>query len=90
MTNNKNKKTIPPKKPKFNPYWIYAGLFLFFIGLNFFGSDALSGENKTSPAQFFQYLKDGDVEKVDIVNRREAKVYLTKEAEDVRLDIFKR
>ncbi len=82
MTNNKNKKTIPPKKPKFNPYWIYAGLFLFFIGLNFFGSDALSGENKTSPAQFFQYLKDGDVEKVDIVNRREAKVYLTKEAEE--------
>ncbi|WP_417557841.1 ATP-dependent zinc metalloprotease FtsH [Mesoflavibacter zeaxanthinifaciens] len=82
MANNKNKKTIPPKKPKFNPYWIYAGLFLFFIGLNFFGSDALSGENKTSPAQFFQYLKDGDVEKVDIVNRREAKVYLTKEAEE--------
>jgi len=82
MANNKDKKSIPPKKPKFNPYWIYAGLFLFFIGLQFFGSDSLSGENKTSPAQFFQYLKDGDVEKVDIVNRREAKVYLTKEAEE--------
>ncbi|MDA0177244.1 Cell division protein FtsH [Mesoflavibacter sp. HG96] len=83
MANNNNKKAIPPKKPKFNPYWIYAGLFVFFIGLQFFGSDSLNSANKTSPAQFFEYLKNGDVKKVDIIkNTRVAKVYLTKEAQE--------
>ena len=36
----------------------------------------------TTPAQFLQYLEDGDVSKVEIVNKYEAKVYLTKEAQE--------
>ncbi|MGB6269033.1 MAG: ATP-dependent zinc metalloprotease FtsH [Olleya sp.] len=77
---DKNKNTVP-KKPKFNPYWIYGGIIIFFIAIQIFGSSSGSA-NKTSPSQFFEYLRDGDVEKVDIVNRREAKIYLTKEAQD--------
>ncbi|AXO80175.1 ATP-dependent zinc metalloprotease FtsH [Olleya aquimaris] len=76
---DKNKK-IAPKKPKFNPYWIYGGIIIFFIALQVFGSSSSSAE-KTSPSQFFDYLRNGDVEKVDIVNETTAKVYLTKEAE---------
>ncbi len=76
---DKNKKTAP-KKPKFNPYWLYGGIIIFFIALQIFGSSA-GTENKTSPSQFFEYLRDGDVEKVDIVNETTAKVYLRKDAQ---------
>lgn len=76
---DKNKKAAP-KKPKFSPYWIYGGIIIFFIALQIFGSSA-STENKTSPSQFFEFLKEGDVEKVDIVNETTAKIYLRKEAE---------
>ena len=34
---NKNKKP-EIKKPKFSAYWIYAAIFLVFIGIQFFGS----------------------------------------------------
>ncbi|WP_272023849.1 ATP-dependent zinc metalloprotease FtsH [Olleya namhaensis] len=76
---DKNKK-VAPKKPKFNPYWIYGGIIIFFIALQIFGSSA-DTTSKTSPAQFFEYLRSGDVEKVDIINETTAKVYLRKEAE---------
>ena len=76
---DKNKKAAP-KKPKFSPYWIYGGIIIFFIALQIFGSSA-GTENKTSPSQFFEFLKEGDIEKVEIVNNTIAKVYLTKEAE---------
>ena len=33
-------------------------------------------------SKFIEYLGDGDIEKIEIVNRREAKVYLTKEANE--------
>ncbi|WP_397363494.1 ATP-dependent zinc metalloprotease FtsH [Olleya sp. R77988] len=76
---DKNKNTVP-KKPKFNPYWIYGGIVVFFIAIQVFNSGS-SNASKTSPSQFFEYLRDGDVEKVDIINETTAKVYLTKEGE---------
>ena len=78
-----NNKNTAPKKPKFSPYWIYGGFIIFFIALQFFGSSSISDANKTTPSTFFNYLEEGDVEKVDIIkNTRTAKVYLTKTAED--------
>ncbi|SDB66915.1 cell division protease FtsH [Flavobacteriaceae bacterium MAR_2010_188] len=69
------------KKPKINPYWIYGIIILVFIVIQIF-SGGLSGQapTTTSPAQFLEYLEDGEVSRVDIVNQREAKVYLTDEA----------
>ena len=37
-------------------------------------------ELSTTPSQFFKYLRNGDVKKVEIVNKREALVYLTTKA----------
>ena len=34
----------------------------------------------TTPSQFFKFLRNGDVKKVEIVNKREALVYLTTKA----------
>ena len=69
------------KKPKFSPYWVYGVIIVIFLAINVFsGGMSSSTGSATTPAQFFEYLKNGDVEKVEIVNRREAKVYLTNEA----------
>jgi cell division protease FtsH len=47
-----------------------------------FSSGSYQEGNLTTPSDFFKYLEDGDVERVDIVkNTRVAKVYLNKDAE---------
>lgn len=81
MSNDK-KSTTPkiPKSPKFNVYWIYGLVIVFFIGINFLGNSSLVDSRKISPSQFFDYMSGGDIERVDIINRREAKVYLTTKA----------
>ena len=76
-----NKKNIKEKKPKFSPYWVYGIIITIFIGLQIFNGSSFENGGITTPSQFFDFLEAGDVEKVEIVNRREAKVYLTDEAE---------
>ena len=76
----KNNKKPDLKKPKFNSYWIYAAIVVVFIGLNLFGGGSWSQPNKTTQGAFETFLRDGDVEKVEIINRKVAKVYLTAEA----------
>jgi cell division protease FtsH len=71
------------KKPKVNPYWIYGVIIAVFISIQLFsGGFGGSTGTQTTPAQFLDYLSKGDVEKVEIVNKREARVYLTKEAQE--------
>mgnify|MGYP001586714723 FL=1 len=76
----KDNKKPDLKKPKFNSYWIYAAIVVVFIGLNLFGGGSWSQPNKTTQGAFETFLRDGDVEKVEIINRKVAKVYLTSEA----------
>jgi len=73
---NKNK----PTKPKFSPYWVYGIILAVFLGIQLFSGGSMETIKSTTPAQFMQYLEDGDVAKIEIVNKYEAKVYLTKEA----------
>ncbi|NBT87007.1 MAG: ATP-dependent metallopeptidase FtsH/Yme1/Tma family protein [Flavobacteriaceae bacterium] len=68
------------KRPKINSYWIYIAIFVMFMGLNIFGGGNLSDPINTSQVEFQSYLKNGDVEKVEIINRKLARVYLTEEA----------
>ena len=75
---NKNKSA----KPKFSPYWVYGIILAVFLGIQLFSGGAMETIKSTTPAQFLQYLEDGDVAKIEIVNKYEAKVYLTKEALD--------
>ncbi|NIK93160.1 ATP-dependent zinc metalloprotease FtsH [Mangrovimonas sp. CR14] len=76
-----NKNNPKNKKPKFSPYWIYGILIAMFIGLQLFSGGGLQDASKTTPSQFIQFLRDGDVSKVVIVNEKYARVYLTPEAE---------
>ncbi|MGI0105676.1 ATP-dependent zinc metalloprotease FtsH [Salinimicrobium sp. WS361] len=74
-------KNKEPKKPKFSAYWIYAAIILVFLGINFFSDSGFNEPAKTNPAEFLNYLEQGDVKKVVIVNRNQAKVFLTEEAQ---------
>jgi cell division protease FtsH len=76
---NKNKKS-ESKRPKPSYYWIYAAIILLFIGIQIFGGGSWSQPAKTNQAKFEEFLKNGDVEKVDVINKKIAKVYLTPEA----------
>lgn len=84
-----DKKNINENKPKFSPYWIYGILIALFLGFQLFSNNSYQDASDTTPSQFFKYLEDGDVAKVDIIkNTRVAKVYLTEEAE--KKDIHKK
>lgn len=78
---NKNKKS-ESKRPKPTYYWIYAAIILLFFGIQIFGGGSWSQPEKTNQAKFEEFLKNGDVEKVDIINKKIAKVYLTDAAKD--------
>jgi cell division protease FtsH len=78
---NKNKKS-DSKRPKPNYYWIYAAIILLFFGIQIFGGGSWSQPEKTNQLKFEEFLKNGDVEKVDIINKKIAKVYLTDAAKE--------
>ncbi|OUR99460.1 peptidase M41 [Flavobacteriales bacterium 33_180_T64] len=69
------------KKPKFSPYWIYGFVIVAFLAIQLFSSGfGGSSSKKINPSDFFGFMEQGDVEKIEIVNGREARVYLTKDA----------
>ena len=77
MTNKKNNK----KAPKINQYWFYGGIIFLFILLQVFSGGIASNDAiQTTPSKFFEYVSMGDVERIEIINKREVKVYLTEEA----------
>jgi ATP-dependent metalloprotease FtsH len=85
MADKENKKnSVPPNvnpqkknKPRFSFYWIYAILALIFIGINYF--------NYTSPvkeitwAKLESMLENQDIEKIVIINKEKAEIYIKKE-----------
>ena len=70
---------IPPKgkRPKFNFYWIYAILAIGFIAIQYF--------NYSNPVEEITWTKleeiltKQDVEKIVIVNKEKAEIYIKKE-----------
>ena len=78
---NQGKPNQPRKLPKgnfkFNIIWIYAAIALFFFGLQLFNFDSTK---QTSWQEFNRdMLQQKKVEKIVIVNKEVAKVYIKKE-----------
>ncbi|MEL6863698.1 MAG: ATP-dependent zinc metalloprotease FtsH [Bacteroidota bacterium] len=71
MENNKDNKN----NTRFNSYWIYGLLALFLLALNFYSLSTASQE-EINFSQFEEMVRNGDVEKVDVINREIAHVYL--------------
>ncbi|MDC0249570.1 ATP-dependent zinc metalloprotease FtsH [Flavobacteriales bacterium] len=80
---NKKQSGLPPKGFKnfkgfkFKIYWIYAIIFIFFIGLQLVGTEV------TKPTNWQEFnlnmLQNGKVDKVIIVNKEKAYIYIKKE-----------
>ncbi|MFP4619759.1 MAG: ATP-dependent zinc metalloprotease FtsH [Bacteroidales bacterium] len=75
QNNNNNKKPYP----KFNIYWVYALIAIFFISLNFMN---LGGSPKETSWQEFNrnILQNQDVERIVVINKEKAEIYLKDEA----------
>jgi cell division protease FtsH len=73
----KNPTNLNPKKFKFKIYWIYAVIFVFFLGLQFINTDV------TKPTNFKDFnnkmLQQGKVEKITIINKEKVFIYIKKE-----------
>ncbi len=90
MAEDKKNKKNDIKKPKFSSYWIYIAIILLFFGIQFFGGSNWSQPAKTTQAQFEEFLKSGDVEKVKVVNKKVAEVYLNPDAKQKEIHAKKR
>ena len=72
----KNKKE-EPKKIKFNFYWIYAIIAVLFFGVQILNINTIS---ETSWQEFNRkMLQNKEVEKIVVVNRDIAQIYIKKE-----------
>ena len=68
-------------KPKFNVYWIYAIIAITFLGMQFFNFG--SNPKETNWQQFErEMLQSHDVQKIVVVNRERAEIYIKKDRLD--------
>jgi cell division protease FtsH len=77
MENNKDKNK--PGMPKFNSYWIYGVIALMIIAAQVFLM-RFGDVDKINYSQLAQYVRNGDVNKIVLVNGKKAKVFLTQDA----------
>lgn len=70
-----------PKKPGegFNAYWIYGIILLIIIGVNLFYM-ASPGKGNINSLRFEEMALKGDIEKIEVVNLKQAYVYLNDKA----------
>ena len=66
----------PNGKRRFNLMWVYAILAIVLIGLNFLGRDSVTPQEEIDQGKFVEMLKQGEVGKIELVNREDAEVYL--------------
>ncbi|MGA3013977.1 MAG: ATP-dependent zinc metalloprotease FtsH [Bacteroidales bacterium] len=81
---DKNKDNLPPNlsspkknRPKFSFYWIYAILAVVFIAIQIFNYS--SPEKETTWNQLYTMLEKQDVDKIVIVNKEKAEIYIKKD-----------
>jgi cell division protease FtsH len=73
---DKPKGKLPlPKNPKFNYYWIYGLVALLLIGFQLFQVRS-SNPDVTNEQDFFKMVREGDVEKIIIVNSEQVEVFI--------------
>ncbi len=80
MSEQEEKDKNGPKKSKFNYYWIYGLFILVVLGIQFIPGMTTPGEEINETAFFNNYLKQGKVEKINIVNKDFVEVYLNEKA----------
>ena len=72
-----NPKNLNPKNFKFKIYWVYAIIFIFFIGIQLINIKATQTTNFKDFND--QMLQQGKVEKITVINNEKAFIYIKKE-----------
>ncbi|MGD9931887.1 MAG: ATP-dependent zinc metalloprotease FtsH [Mangrovibacterium sp.] len=67
------------KPPKFNPYWIYGIVIIVFLGIQYFSFGGGPVETNWQEVKNTM-LKNHDIEKIVVVNREEAQIYLKEDS----------
>ena len=73
MTNKKKK--IKGNLPKFNFYWIYGIVAVILISINLF-NPVNNGIIKSNYSEFKSFIENKQVRKVEVINQKEARVYI--------------
>ena len=69
-----NKSNLP--KLKFSSYWIYGAVLIAIIAMQFFSSGDLASKS-ISKNKFDEILRDNDIEKIVVLNKDIAQIFLT-------------
>jgi len=76
-------------KSKINIYWFYASIVFFIISIGLLGGDSgIQNTQQTDISSFENYLRNGDIDKVAIINQRYARITLNENA--LEKDIHRR
>lgn len=78
--NNKKQDKKESKAPKFSSYWIWAGILAILLGVFYYGQSYKTTPSINEYTFTEDYVKEGRVEKVDIINKERVEVYLTEAA----------
>jgi AFG3 family protein len=84
MTENSNNNQVPGKKPdknikpRFNTNWIFAVIALSLIVFSFFNNG--KSVQQTTTSEIKSMIANRDIEKITVVNKDQAEIYLKKEA----------
>ncbi|MEI6852626.1 MAG: ATP-dependent zinc metalloprotease FtsH, partial [Bacteroidota bacterium] len=81
MANQQNKQGLPGngQKKKFSFYWIYAALAIIFLGMQFWPWGGV-GAKEITWNRFTVFLGKHQVEKIVVVNKEKAEIYIKQEA----------
>lgn len=73
---------VKNNKPKYNPWFLYAGIIFIIFAISFSSGGGGLGEDKQiTLSKFYEYLEQGDVEKVIFTNTT-AKVFISEDAQN--------
>jgi cell division protease FtsH len=89
MNNNSGSDDDPRRRPRLSIYWVYAIIFAAIIGYNLFGRSSSNGF-EIADTQFYQMLKQGDVDQIKTVgNKKLVRVFINPAAFDKNEAFYK-
>ena len=77
---NNNNKPKGPGAPRFNSFWIYAVIGVVILILNFL-TYASNKKEPISMNRLEEMLREGDIEKLVVINQERAEIYLKPESD---------
>ncbi len=79
MADNKENKNQKPEKKGFSSYWFYAFIIVFLVGINMVMT-LVSQPKEITLNRFEEIVRAGDVDRVEVINKRVVNIYLKPES----------